>query len=63
MIEYVIFLFIHLSLIYSVAYLFNHFMRKYMRSKDNKKNTFYPDGDYVTELEAILKETFNLPPA
>ena len=46
-----------------IAYLFNHFMRKYMRSKDNKKNTFYPDGDYVTELEAILKETFNLPPA
>lgn len=45
-----------------IAYLFNHFMRKYMRSKDNKKNTFYPDGDYVTELEAILKDTFNLPP-
>ena len=45
-----------------IAYLFNHFMRKYMRSKDNKKNTFYPDGDYVTELEAILKETFGLPP-
>ena len=46
-----------------IAYLFNHFMRKYMRSKDNKKNTFYGANDYVTELEAILKETFNLPPA
>lgn len=45
-----------------IAYLFNHFMRKYMRSKDNKKNTFYPDGDYVKELENILKETFGLPP-
>jgi hypothetical protein len=45
-----------------IAYLFNHFMRKYMRSKDNKKNTFYGANDYVKELEAILKETFGLPP-
>jgi hypothetical protein len=45
-----------------IGYLFNHFMRKYIRSKDNKKNTFYQESDYVTELEAILKETFGLPP-
>ena len=45
-----------------IGYLFNHFMRKYMRSKDNKKNTFYGEKDYVKELEAILKDTFGLPP-